>query len=176
MFVNEEWRPALGYRGEYEVSSLGRVRSLSRLNRRGRRMYGRILSPRLKRHGRLSVVLCGKEIYVHRLVLLAFVGPPPDGTEACHADGDPRNNAASNLRWDTHVSNMADRDKHGRTMRGDAHCFAQLTTEEVLFLRNRRRQTGETFASLARLADKPEMMVWQAVTGGTWAHLPGACG
>ena len=47
--------------------------------------------------------------YVHRLVLLAFVGPCPEGKEACHNDGNQRNNRLDNLRWDTPKANAADR-------------------------------------------------------------------
>lgn len=49
--------------------------------------------------------------YIHRLVLLAFKGPPPDEhrIEGCHKDGDPTNNRPSNLYWGTSVENAADR-------------------------------------------------------------------
>lgn len=50
---------------------------------------------------------------VHRLVLTAFVGPCPEGMEGCHEDGDPSNNRATNLRWDTHKNNQLDMHKHG---------------------------------------------------------------
>jgi HNH endonuclease len=40
--------------------------------------------------------------YVHRLVLLAFVGTCPPGLICCHNDGDPSNNRLLNLRWDTY--------------------------------------------------------------------------
>jgi len=55
-----------------------------------------------------------KLVKVHRLVLLAFVGAPPKGMEACHYDGDPQNNNLSNLRWDTAKENWVDRKRHGR--------------------------------------------------------------
>lgn len=55
---------------------------------------------------------------LHRLVLEAFAGPFPAGMEGCHSDGNPLNNAASNLRWDTRSANQKDavRQKtHGNT-------------------------------------------------------------
>lgn len=51
--------------------------------------------------------------YVHRLVLLAFVGPPPAGCIACHNDGQTDNNTLANLRWDSHRGNAADKERHG---------------------------------------------------------------
>ena len=115
----EEWRPVVGYEGLYEVSDAGRVRSLSREVRTGRgtRMVdGRILSPARGVGGYPVVSLSngGARVRpVHRLVLEAFVGPRPAGTECCHGDGDPENNRLSNLRWDTHESNMDDQRRHG---------------------------------------------------------------
>lgn len=47
--------------------------------------------------------------YVHRLVLLAFVGPCPDGMEACHGIGGSKDNRVDNLRWDTPSANVSDR-------------------------------------------------------------------
>jgi hypothetical protein len=47
---------------------------------------------------------------VHRLVLELFVGPRPEGMEACHyPDPDKANNRVENLRWDTHGENAKDR-------------------------------------------------------------------
>ena len=86
----------------------------------GRRSYikpGRILGWHSRR-GYQRVVLSepnrGKrEEFVHVLVLKAFIGPCPDGTECCHNDGNPANNAISNLRWDTRSGNIFDAVRHG---------------------------------------------------------------
>lgn len=65
--------------------------------------------------GHLSVNLrAGVRRLIHRLILETFVGPCPGGMECCHNDGDPTNNALSNLRWDTSKANKADMAKHGR--------------------------------------------------------------
>lgn len=51
---------------------------------------------------------------VHRLVLETFVGPCPEGMEACHApDYEPANNRLCNLRWDTPKANSADKKLYG---------------------------------------------------------------
>ncbi|MBC8726059.1 hypothetical protein F6X37_32345 [Paraburkholderia sp. 31.1] len=117
----EIWKPVVGYEGYYEVSDQGRVRSLSRvvIRANGTRltMHGRVLALPLTQRGYPSVVLSvdGAKYprVVHQLVLEAFVGPRPAGAEGCHGDGDPTNNAASNLRWDSHSANMHDRVAHG---------------------------------------------------------------
>ena len=119
----ERWLPIPDYEGLYEVSDRGRVRSLDRLvtdrdGRRTRRFRGRILRPQPNaRSGRLAVTLHrpghSQQEYVYRLVLLAFVGPAPDGAEACHGNGDPTDDRLSNLRWDTRRENNLDRVRHG---------------------------------------------------------------
>lgn len=112
MIVSEQWLPVVGYEGLYEVSDHGRVRSLDRGSRKGRVLSLRVTG---SGHKTVALYLLGKPTgkNVHRLVLIAFVGPCPQGMEACHNDGNPANNHLSNLRWDTHKSNMEDKVKHG---------------------------------------------------------------
>lgn len=114
---NEQWRLIAGYEGLYEVSDHGRVRSLDRIDSRGNRAWGRILRQEVRPTGHLRVTLCSggttKRIFVHRLVLTAFIGPLPVGMQACHNDGNPANNVPANLRWDTIVANARDRRLHG---------------------------------------------------------------
>lgn len=115
--MTEEWRAIPGYEGIYEVSDLGRVRSLDRQSTAGRSLRGRIRAAAKDKGGYLRVPLHhGRAVRytgAHRLVLEAFVGPCPPGMEACHNDGDPSNNALSNLRWDTKSANMLDKLLHG---------------------------------------------------------------
>lgn len=79
---------------------------------------------------------------VHRLVLLAYVGPCPLGQEACHRNGDRADNRLSNLRWDTPASNCKDRDngEHKPNHKGTRNGRCKLTKTQVLqILRDRRK-------------------------------------
>lgn len=78
--------------------------------------------------------------YVHRLVLDAFVGPCPDGLESCHEDGDTANNVISNLRWDTHAANIADKVRHGTVLCGERHPSSRLTEAAVRRVHQLRRE------------------------------------
>jgi len=71
---------------KYEVSDQGRVRHIKR-----------ILSPRLFKNGYLNVQLPGKQAYVHRLVLSAFIGTIPEGYEVNHLNGNKTDNKLKNL-------------------------------------------------------------------------------
>src|SRR3970282_914182 len=103
--MTERWLPVVGYEGSYEVSDLGRVRSLDRILPCGRRKKGIVLRPSPGANGgHLGLHLCAyskRNARVHRLVLAAFVGPCPIGMEGCHDDGAPTNTRLRNLRWDT---------------------------------------------------------------------------
>lgn len=126
--MNEIWKPIVGYEGYYEVSSLGRVRSVDRIVTDGSRRRGRLrkLVPiGVDRQQYLSVVLSRgsvvKCVRVHAEVLRAFRGYAPLGYEARHRDGDARNNRLSNLRWGTAAQNLADKRRHGRIPAGARH-------------------------------------------------------
>lgn len=113
----ERWLPIAGYEGRYEVSDLGRVRSLDRVRSHGKRWRGRVLKPVPMPRGYLLVNLwfdnSQRMRLIHRLVLTAFDGPAPDGTEGRHLDGDPTNNTIDNLVWGTHSENQLDQVLHG---------------------------------------------------------------
>lgn len=108
----EEWRDVPGYEGLYRVSSFGRVQT----TRVGTKCATGIL--RQSKHKYRVVGLYknkkGTTHYVHRLVLLTFVGARPEGQETRHRDGDVDNNRLDNLCYGTHAENGHDLILHGR--------------------------------------------------------------
>jgi len=121
--MTEEWRPAPGYESHYAVSSLGRVKRTAK----GRGTRCGILKQCPYRNGHLFVVLSVggkvKTVAVHRLVGEAFIGPLLPGLETRHMDGDPTNNAVSNLVYGTHLENVRDMRRHGTNHNANkTHC------------------------------------------------------
>ena len=121
----EIWKPIPGYEGWYDVSDHGHVRRMKpgkgthvgRLMKEGCDSFGRSAA-RLTKDGK------SRSFLVPRLVLMAFVGPCPDGMECCHADDDNKNNHLSNLRWDTRSANQYDRVRNGRNPQATwTHCI-----------------------------------------------------
>ncbi|MDI1263898.1 MAG: NUMOD4 domain-containing protein [bacterium] len=121
MSTLEIWKSVVGHAGEYEVSNLGRVRSLDRewpqVSRSGavytHHKRGRVLRPGRATAGHLTVALGrGNSRLVHHLVLEAFVGPCPAGHECRHLNGQEDCNALSNLKWDTRGNNTRDKKWH----------------------------------------------------------------
>jgi HNH endonuclease/NUMOD4 motif len=122
----ESWLPVVGWESLYEVSDLGRVRSLRRSTAMGWR-GGNMLRTTAKIQGYPVVSLSNgptrRTAKVHRLVLEAFAGPCPEGMEALHRDGVREHVTLSNLRWGTHLENVADRANHGTTANSNkTHC------------------------------------------------------
>lgn len=176
----EEWRPVLGYEGFYEVSDRGRVRSIDRKinvvehSRRYRRKRRGCMLCFGASRGRPIVSLnrSGKRtFFVHRLVLEAFVGHCPEGLECCHKDGDKTNNRRGNLRWDTKASNIADRERHGTTARGERGGMAKLTERDVREIRRRYAVGGVTKTALGLKYGVSGTNVTDVINRRTWAHV-----
>lgn len=67
---------------------------------------------------------------IHRMVCAAYHGAPEPTAEVLHFDGVASNNQPSNLRWGSAKENAADRERHGRTARGEKNLGANKLTEE----------------------------------------------
>jgi hypothetical protein len=134
---DEIWRAIPGLDGMYEASNLGRIRSWApRGARKKRRDTPIILRGGVHEAGYRKMWMQGRRRYVHRLVLETFVGPQPDGCEAAHWNGVHADNRLSNLRWASHVENMCDMGRHGRTSRGQRMWITKLTEQEVRTIRS----------------------------------------
>lgn len=111
--MKEEWRPCKGYEGFYEVSNMGRVRSIAVYSAK----YGKVIerkTPRLHKletsrdgYKRLTLSLYGNEKhwFVHRLVALAFIPNPENLPFINHKDEDTKNNNVEDLEWCTSAYN-----------------------------------------------------------------------
>ena len=103
----EKFKPVQGYAGIYEISNLGRVKSLSRVVERkdgnSRVTEDRIILPFLTKCGYHQIVLCKdgvrKKHYIHRLVANAFIENPNKLPIINHKDENKLNNRVDNLEW-----------------------------------------------------------------------------
>ena len=167
LVMSEIWKPVVGFEGRYEVSDLGRVRSLDRFEvytRRDqysgrdlvitRKHRGRLLRPGPRQSGHLSVLLGREEgsRSVHSLVLEAFVGPCPEGHECCHDNDVPDDNRLGNLSWGTRSKNLLDAVRNGKKAIGDDWHRSKLRAADIPTIR-KELLTGE-WGVIRRLADQ----------------------
>ena len=117
--MEEIWKDIEGYEGLYQVSNLGRVRSLDRYYEKPHPRNGvptrylkrgQIIISHPARNGYMGVVLkvnrVQKNFMVHRLVAKAFVSGYFEGADVNHKDCNRQNNQASNLEWMTRRDNL----------------------------------------------------------------------
>ena len=104
--MNEEWRDIKGYEGKYQVSNLGRVKSLG--NNKSKKE--KILDPKSNMYGykevRLSKEGKRKPYKVHRLVAIYFIPNPNNYKEVNHKDENKQNNRIDNLEWCSRLYNV----------------------------------------------------------------------
>ena len=146
--MTEEWRPVVGYDGSYEVSSMGNIRSLDRLNGRGRWLKGRLIKIGMTRNGYMRCCLCIKgertHYYVHRLVAQAFVTNPDGKPQVNHINEIKADNRASNLEWVTSRENSV----HGTKIQ---------RTDYVLIARKLAKAVTATHLRSGEVLDFPSM-------------------
>lgn len=158
----------------YAVTDHGEVYSCA-LGGRGQRVYRaawKRLRPKTKTYGHREVSL-GRDNFslVHRLVLETYVGPCPAGMEACHNNGDAADNHVSNLRWDCHLNNQRDRDKHGTTPRGEGHAMAKLKAEDVVAIRKNDDGTKHYASTVAPKYGVEPCTVRRILSGRLWKSV-----
>ncbi len=170
-FTDRQWRTIPGYEGSYEVSSKGDVWSLPRGG-----TAGRLLKQHIDRKGlylNVGLVRDGgqKTIPVHLLVIRAFVGPCPPGLETRHLDGNSVNNSwPDNLVYGTYEENLADKFRHGTTMRGERNPRHKLTADDVREI-HRRWRGGESKKSLSRNFGVTPPAIRNILAGTAWPDI-----
>jgi hypothetical protein len=174
--MQELWRPVVGYEGLYEVSDLGNVRAPAKwtVGKAGSSYLrpARGLSKAKHRYWSVCLYKNGRKRThaVHCLVLEAFVGGRPKGHVACHGPAGVDDNSVQNLRWDTQVSNLADRHRDGTMLRGSTHGMALLTEVDVLQIRQ-RLDAGEVQRKVAAEYCVTPSLIWRIHKKLLWKHV-----
>lgn len=171
----EIWKQTPEY-PDYEVSTLGRVRSTKFIARKVKN-----LKPWLSAgYYNVQIQINGQRISkkVHVLMLETFVSPRPghyNKIHACHSDGNPLNNNLSNLRWDTASNNAFDKNKHDTMLRGEKNFLAKLTREKVLYIRKHYRRLSNGLSNARELAKElgvaRQTITYAASKKRGWKHI-----
>lgn len=103
LIMKEQWKSIPGY-SNYQASSFGRIKN---------RRTGYIFFRRTKTNRYWHCELNGKDFLIHRLILLAFVGPAPKGKEGNHINGNRYDNHLWNLEYISPYKNIYHAGKRG---------------------------------------------------------------
>lgn len=177
----ENWLPVVGFEGFYEVSDMGRVRTVEREYECGHLHSGtarkvvraglKTISVAKKKYPRCYVNLqkSGKGFtkLVPRLVAEAFIGAIPKGMQVAHRDGDPTNNRAGNLRISTVLENAKDKRRHGTQPMGEKSHLAKLKEWQAIEI----KMSAEPRKVVAARYGVSVTTVHNIRKGILWAHL-----
>ena len=177
LLEGEEWRPVVGLEGEYEVSNMGRIRSLDRVlidkNGRSMRYRGKLLTPRKLGRPKGNTNTSYRYVYagkrnnqlVHVLVAEAFIGPRPERHDVMHINGLRDDNRASNLRYGSRSENLRSTHLYGGRTAGQ-----KMDAQTVLEIR-KRKQNGESGHQIARELNLSSSAINRAANGSTYKWL-----
>lgn len=181
--MKEVWKPVWGFTGCYEVSNLGRVRSLGHRCRNHLTggwswIPGKILKPTRDKWAKvpyLYVSLCRNSKVtrrrVHNLVARAFLGSCPSGEETRHGLNGLDDNSVANLCYGTHSENMLDRRRDGTANVRAVRCnetgvvYPRLTAASLSIFGN--KSSSGNIGAVCR-GEKPRAggFTWSWVTKG----------
>jgi hypothetical protein len=165
-----EMKPVPGYCGDYIATRGGRVISMKSGTPR------ELKTPvKPKGYPQVNLSLDGDvtNYDLHRVIARTFLGEPEDGMEVRHLDGDPMNNAVSNLKYGTRKENVHDRKRHGTDNAGERSGHAVLTTDQAFEIRE-LYATGEyTYHELEEMFPASYRTIADVVNGVTWKSVGG---
>lgn len=163
----EKWKDIPGYENHYQISSLGRVRSLKRKGKREEKILNQALSKGVKRkEGYLSVVLSKNSIqkthFVHRLVANNFTEKPEGILQINHKDGNKLNNNCENLEWVTGQENILHATRSGLR-------YSKLKRRQVTAIKKEYLKGEKSQYELARKYKINQSVVSRIINNKAWS-------
>jgi hypothetical protein len=179
----ENWKPINGYLGYYEISDLGRVKSLAKkwIAGKGVVMYKSetflVFSKVKARNGvYYHITLCvdkvKKSLRINRLVAEHFCFKPKGCNVVNHLDLDTTNNRADNLEWTTTLKNVRYSWEHGnkKALQGENHGCSKLREQDVKEIR-RLSATGMLHKEICSRFNVSRTNVTLIVNNKRWKHI-----
>jgi len=176
----EIWKTLPEIKGFYEVSNLGRVKSLARVIDRKHGyplpIKEKIMTNCLDKKGyarmRLSVNKIGMTIKVHRLVARAFIVNKHNKKQVNHKNGIKTDNNVNNLEWATNRENHIHAVDNNliKYRKGNDHPMAILNSDKVLIIKERLFK-GDTQLSIANDFGVNHSTICNIKTGRSWKNV-----
>ena len=179
----EVWKDIKNYEGNYQVSDLGRVKSLARLKEIRKGIFvnkkENFLKPTKNRKGYLNLKLCKKSdgvcseksVIIHRLVANEFLENPLNKPQVNHKNGIKDDNRVDNLEWATGSENVihALANNLKISIKGSEHKNSKLTEKEVLEIRAIGRT--KTLKEIAKIYNVDMSLISLILLEKAWKHL-----
>jgi hypothetical protein len=175
----EVWLDIKGYEGHYQVSSLGRVKSLERVIECRKDVF---LNKKEKflsdwncgkgyRKVKLSKDSIEKSFRVHRLVAENFLSNPESKLEVNHINGIKNDNRVENLEWSTSSENTihALNNKLKISQKGSEHGMSKLTEIDVIEIRKIGR--NKTLKEVSKIYSVSESLISNVLLNKIWNHV-----
>jgi hypothetical protein len=179
----EVWKDIKDYEGHYQVSDIGRVKSLARVVESRKGIFGNkkeiFLKTSKNRKGYLRVKLCKKSdgfcseksVIVHRLVANEFLENPLNKPQVNHKNGIKDDNRVENLEWATGSENVihALANNLKISIKGSEYRNSKLTEKEVLEIRAIGRT--KTLKEVAEIYNVDMSLISLILLEKAWKHL-----
>ena len=170
----EIWKEVKDYEGIYQVSNLGRIKSLSRLNLRGFKIKEKIIKGGIDTHGYQMINLTKdgirKTILVHRLVSKHYICNAFDKPDVNHKNGIKTDNRVSNLEWSTTQENVTHAYENGlcSSKTGAENGRALLNESQVLEIRQIK---NKKISKIAIEYNVSWSCISSIINRKTWTHI-----
>lgn len=185
----EIWKDIKGYEGLYQVSNLGRVKSLGRFHKFPNggiyEIKPRILKNATETSGYLFVALYNgyrKQYKIHRLVAEAFIPNPNNLPQVNHKDLNKQNNRVDNLEWCTASENIKHAFKHGvrkmpdklknmiKNFDGENNPNSKLKKDEIIDIKT-QINNGISYKKIAQKYNLNPNYIYLIKNGKVWKNI-----
>jgi hypothetical protein len=176
----EVWKDIPGYEGYYQVSNIGKVRGLNRINNINQPVRARMMSLKKTKNGYISASLSKngktKHIHVHRLMAMAFIPNLYNLPCVNHINGIKADNRIKNLEWCTwvynnwHKDNILGKNNKGK-FTGENNPMAVMTDVKVIEVRNILKKYKVSDGGLSRLYKVNPETIRRIRLNKIWKHV-----
>lgn len=178
--MSEIWKDIIGYEGMYQISNLGRVKSLSRVIQKKSGSTGiskeKIMASADNQGYRIIYLHkdAQKEKFtIHRLVATAFICNTENKTDINHINGIKSDNSIYNLEWVTKSENTLHAYRTGlkKSLKGSDNPMSKLTEVNVIDIKFKYRNGGHSYRTLSVLYNVDKALIARIIKGISWPHV-----